>query len=62
MADGSSAVSATAVVVTSGPDHAAAVQALQGKYGIQFRLVHLGSSLKSRFGRGENAAVIVSFG
>ncbi|MEZ5138580.1 MAG: LemA family protein [Acidimicrobiales bacterium] len=35
----------SAVVVTEGPDHEAAVSAIRRKYGIQFRLVELGGRL-----------------
>lgn len=50
-----------AVVVTDGPDYAAAISALRKKYGIQFAAVHLGSTIKAKIGRGNNAAVIVTF-
>ena len=51
----------TAVVATEGPDYDAVVTALRKKYGIQFTAVHLGSGLKARFGRGNNAVVVITF-
>jgi hypothetical protein len=36
------------------------VAALQRKYGIQFRLVHLGSMLRRRVRQGDNAVVVVT--
>ncbi len=50
----------TAEVVREGADYDAGVAAMQRKYGIQFRLVHLGSMVKRRVGRGDNAVVIVT--
>ncbi len=60
VADGAPTVSGTAIVVTEGADHAAAVSALRRKYGIQFAVVHLGSTLKARLGRGVSTAVVVT--
>ena len=51
----------TAVVVTEGPEYDAVVKALRKKYGILFAAVHLGSGLKAKIGRGNNAAVVVTF-
>lgn len=51
----------TAVVATEGPDYDAVVAALRKKYGIQFAAVHLGSGLKAKLGRGNNAVVVVTF-
>src|SRR5690606_30987378 len=51
--------SGTATVVRDGADYDAGVSALQRKYGIQFRLVHFGSMIRRRFGRGDNAVVVV---
>ncbi|CAN5559935.1 hypothetical protein BH10ACT1_BH10ACT1_04680 [soil metagenome] len=62
VAEGASATDGTAVVVEGGPDYDLAVKALRKKYGLQFTAVHLGSSIKARFGRGDHTAVIVSFG
>lgn len=61
VAAGVEAVSGTAAVVTDGPDHAAVVAALRKAYGIQFRLVHLGSTIKARLGRGASTAVVITF-
>lgn len=61
VADGAPTVTGTATVVTEGADHAAVVSALRGKYGLQFTLVHLGSQLKARVGRGVSTAVVVTF-
>ena len=61
VAPGAEPVTGTATVALDGPDHAAVVAAMQRAYGIQFRLVHLGSTIKARLGRGQNAAVTVTF-
>lgn len=49
-----------AVVVREGADYDAGVAAMKRKYGIQFRLVHVGSMFKRRFNLGDNAVVLVT--
>lgn len=60
VAEGTPAYDGTAVVVSDGPDYEAGVAALRRKYGIQFRLVHLGSMLRRRLRQGDNAVVVVT--
>lgn len=60
VADGAPTAEGRAVVVREGADYDAGVKALEHKYGIQFRLVHLGSMFKRRFGLGDNAVVLVT--
>lgn len=60
VAEGSAIRQGQAVVVREGADYDAGVAAMQRKYGIQFRVVHLGSMTKRRLGRGDNAVVTVT--
>jgi PPOX class probable F420-dependent enzyme len=60
VADDAPSYEGTAVVVSEGADYEAGVAALQRKYGIQFRAVHLGSMIRRRIGRGDNAVVVVT--
>ena len=60
VADGAPSYEGTAVVVHEGPDYEAGVAALQRKYGIQFRAVHLGSMIRRGVGQGDNAVVVVT--
>ena len=60
VADGAPSYEGTAVVVHEGPDYEAGVAALQRKYGISFRAVHLGSMIRRRVGQGDNAVVVVT--
>jgi PPOX class probable F420-dependent enzyme len=60
VADGAPTVEGRATVVREGTDYDSGVAALGRKYGIQFRVVHFGSMLRRRLGRGDNAVVVIS--
>ncbi len=60
VAEGTAGVEGQAVVVHDGADHDAALESLQSKYGIQFRLVRLNAAVRRRLGRGETAVVVIT--
>lgn len=52
-------IAASAVIVTSGPDHESTVAAVRSKYGLQFALIDIGGKLKRLIGRADEPAAAV---
>ena len=59
VADGAPEVRGSAVVVESGADYDAVCSAIGKKYGIQYKVLEIGSKLKAMIGRKDHRAVIV---
>lgn len=63
VADGAEEVTGTAEVVVGGTGFEEVRKAMNGKYGVQFAVVHFGGKIKKLVGLGEpaNCAIVITF-